>query len=65
MPLQEITKASPPVAIGALTFAGLSLSDWVLVTSILYAVMQMFFLLRDKWWRERKPAKECIIIIDE
>lgn len=34
--------------IGAFT-----LSQWVLLSSLLFTIMSMFFMLRDKWWRER------------
>ena len=36
-------------AIGSFT-----LSSAVLLTTLLYTLVQTFFLLRDKWWRERK-----------
>ena len=36
-------------AVGSLT-----LSSAVLMTTLLYTLVQTFFLLRDKWWRERK-----------
>jgi hypothetical protein len=32
---------------------GMKLSDWVLAVTLIYTVAQLFFLLRDKWWRER------------
>lgn len=51
----EVTKASPPVTVGALTLFGFPMSDWVLAVTALYTLLQMFFLLRDKWWREREP----------
>jgi hypothetical protein len=36
---------------------GMRLSDWVLAATLTYTVLQCFFLLRDKWWRERKSKK--------
>ena len=31
-----------------------SLSTAVLSATLVYTVVQTFFILRDKWWRERK-----------
>lgn len=49
----EMAKASPPVGVGALTIFGIPLSDWVLLLTAAYTILAMFFLLRDKWWRQR------------
>ena len=45
-----VLKASPPTIAVA---SGLTLNDWVAVVTIVYVVIQVFFLVRDKWWRER------------
>ena len=52
------TKASPPLTVGAMTLFGVPLSDVVLVLTALYTLLQIFFLLRDKWWRLRGDSKE-------
>ena len=49
----EATKASPPLTVGAMTLVGVPLSDVVLYITLLYTVLQLYFLLRDKWWRAR------------
>lgn len=49
----EAMKAAPPVTIGALQLAGVSLSDWLLIATLLYTVLQIGFLLHDKWWKRR------------
>lgn len=49
----ETIKAMPPIAVGSLTLLGVQLSDWVLLLTAAYTVMQIGFLLRDKWWRQR------------
>lgn len=36
---------------------GLSLSDWVQVAALLFTLAQLFFLFRDKWWRDRKQRR--------
>jgi hypothetical protein len=50
----EILKAAPPTSVAALHFAGITLSDAVLYLTLLYLALQVYFLLRDKWWRDRK-----------
>ena len=35
-------------------FGGVTLSQIALVCTIAFTVLLSFFLLRDKWWRERK-----------
>jgi hypothetical protein len=44
-----IAKAAPPVAVSAATVAGLSLSEWVLLATLIYTIAQMITLWRDKW----------------
>jgi len=42
----------------ACTFVfGLSLSQWVQVAALLFTVAQLYFLLRDKWWRDPKRTR--------
>lgn len=36
---------------------GLQLAQWVQLVMLLFTVCQTFFLLRDKWWRERKQRR--------
>ena len=46
-----VLKVSPP----AIAFAsGSTLNEWVAIVTIIYVVIQGFFLLRDKWWRDKK-----------
>ncbi|MBL8508343.1 hypothetical protein [Chitinimonas sp. JJ19] len=45
----EAIKAAPPVSVGAMTLAGLQLSDLVLLVTLLYTVMQLLVLWRDKF----------------
>jgi hypothetical protein len=49
------TKAAITKVVAAWTagLIGMKLADWVLVVTLAYTVLQCFFLLRDKWWRER------------
>lgn len=52
----EALKATPATAVSGLVLFGVPLSEWVLLGSAVLIVLQVFFLLRDKWWRQRgKP----------
>jgi len=56
----EAAKAAPAVTVGGLTLFGVGLSDWVLLATLIYTVLQVFFLLRDKWykpWKVRHGSK--------
>lgn len=50
----EGAKAAPAVTVGGLTLCGVSLPDLVMIATLVYTLVQLFFLLRDKWWRQRK-----------
>lgn len=52
--VSEVARASPVVTVGGLTLFGVGLSDWVLIVTLAYTFLQIYFLLRDKWWRKRK-----------
>jgi hypothetical protein len=45
-------KVMPPVSISVATLLGLGLSDWLLVATIIYTVLQTIFLIRDKVFRK-------------
>lgn len=47
----ETLRAAPPLTVGGLTLFGIGLSDWVLILTALYTVLQIGFLIRDKVWR--------------
>ena len=44
----EALKAAPPITVGGLTMWGVSLSEWVLILTAIYTVLQIYFLLRGK-----------------
>lgn len=52
--LQEAAKASPPVTVLGLHFAGVSLNDWVLMGTLVYIALQAYVLVRDKIWPGKK-----------
>lgn len=50
----EALKVSPPATVGTLAFFGVPVSNVILALTLVYAVLQLYFLLRDKWWRDRE-----------
>lgn len=50
----EVLKASPTITVTGLTLFGVSLSEYVLIATLIYTLLQLYFLLRDKWWAPRK-----------
>ena len=46
-----------------LTLAGavaeITLERWLTIAILVYTLAQLFFLVRDKWWRERDRFKKC------
>ena len=52
--LTEVVRAAPSVTVGGLTLFGVGLADWVLIITLIYTVLQIYFLLRDRWYKPRK-----------
>lgn len=67
MQMQDDTRiAAAKVGIAAIGAAGskvleaadkLTWGDWAAVATIIYIVLQAFFLIRDKWWRDGRRRK--------
>ena len=58
----ESSKAAPPLGVGGLTLMGYPLEDWVLMATLVYTVLQIGFLIRDKIWRHygsKRRELEC------
>lgn len=53
----EASKAAPAVTVGGLTLFGVSLPDVVMLVTLIYTILQIAFLLRDKWWVKRKDYR--------
>jgi disulfide bond formation protein DsbB len=56
----EAVRISPPVAVTGLSLYGISLQDWVLVATLVYTVVSLVFLIRDKIyipWKVRNGSK--------
>lgn len=56
--VNSAVKAAPPVGVTAATLLGLQLSDWVMIATLVYTVLQMIFLLRDKLFGKGSSSKE-------
>lgn len=42
------TKTAPPAAVSALTLAGVSLSEWVLILTAVYTALQLGWFIYEK-----------------
>lgn len=54
----ETLKAAPPVTVAGLSVAGVSISDLVLVATLIYIMLQASFLLY-RWWRLHTGRSEA------
>lgn len=50
------SKTAPPIAVTGAAIAGISLQDWVLISTLAYTALQIAFLVW-KFFRER--ANDC------
>jgi hypothetical protein len=50
--MYEAAKATPAISTSGALVAGLPLSDWVLIATLAYTVLQIAFLIR-KWIRSK------------
>lgn len=48
----EVAKVSPPIAVSAATFFGLTLQEWVYVATLVYTILQIFYLIKDKYGKK-------------
>jgi disulfide bond formation protein DsbB len=46
-------KSAFPVSVASMTLLGFQLSDWVMLLTIIYTILQIAFLIRDKVLRKR------------
>lgn len=52
-------KVAPPVAAAGLTLMGVQLSDWLIIATLIYTVLQIGLLLQ-KLWLERKARQRPV-----
>lgn len=53
----EIAKASPAVSMAGAVMAGIELNTVLVVLTIVYTLVQLYVLVRDKIWRKSREQK--------
>lgn len=51
-------KSTPPVSAVIATFIGVPLADWVLFATLVYTGLQIFVLVRDKFFRRKHKEEQ-------
>ena len=51
-------KSTPPISAVIANFLGVPLADWVLIATLVYTILQIAFLLRDKLFHRGRHKKE-------
>lgn len=51
-------KSLPPVSVASATLLGYPMADWVMFLTIVYTVLQIFAIVRDKFWPHRRKSKK-------
>jgi len=55
----ETIKAAPPLAVTSAMVMGISVSDWAAILTVIYVLLQIYFLLSKKY-KEVKLAKALV-----
>lgn len=58
--LADVAKTAPPITVAGLTVAGLPISDWVLMLTALYTLLQVVFLVLRLIASKRRYDATCI-----
>lgn len=53
----EVAKASPAVSMAGAVMAGIELNTVLVVLTIVYTLVQLYVLVRDKIWRKHREQK--------
>lgn len=48
---------APPASVGILAWLGTVVPPVIMLLTLAYSVFALYFLLRDKWWRQRGKPK--------
>ncbi|WPC03472.1 hypothetical protein SBP02_11820 [Pseudomonas benzenivorans] len=54
----EAIKSAPPVTVSAAMLMGISVQDWAVILTVIYLVLQIFFLLKRELTAKKKKEKE-------
>lgn len=59
--LADVAKAAPPLTITSMSILGFPMSDWVLLATLIYTVIQIVILTRRGLiaYVDRKHAEKC------
>ena len=49
-----VARAAPPVTVTGLSMFGVGLADWLILVTIVYTVLQIVFLVRDRMRRKKE-----------
>lgn len=55
----ETLKATPPLAASSLILAGIDLQSWVLIVSLIWGLLNLFFMLKREVyqpWKDKRNA---------
>ena len=55
--VEELVKATPADSLSGAVFLGVPLADWVFALGGILLLLQLFFLLRDKVWRDNQRER--------
>lgn len=53
----EVVKASPAISMTGAVMAGIELNTVLVVLTIVYTLVQLYVLVRDKIWRRHREQK--------
>ncbi len=51
-------KVAPPVSAAGAIYMGITLPDLLMVATLIYTCLQVYVLIRDKFWRRNHHRKE-------
>lgn len=56
--IADAVKVTPPVTVSGLSLGGVELPDIVLVVTLIYTILNLYVLIRDKFVKRKKDGSE-------
>ena len=56
----DLVKAAPPITVTSMTALGFSISDWVLLLTAIYTLLQIFLVIRRLMVSRRASDTTCV-----
>ena len=56
----DLVKAAPPITVTSMTALGFSISDWVLLLTAIYTLLQIFLVIRRLMVSRRASGTTCV-----